>query len=109
EAVYAVGEYLEEAVQDLVPLFWVELLGRSIEPFTSANSTVTCLRSPSRALREIRIFSARCLGVYERGSGRDVALAGATGCPQPGQKGIPAGFVLPQREHVCVTWSGLPQ
>ena len=32
----------------------------SIEPFTSAKRTVTCLRSPSRALREVRIFSARC-------------------------------------------------
>ena len=35
----------------------------SIEPFISANNTVTCLRSPSRALLEVRIFSARCLGV----------------------------------------------
>ena len=31
----------------------------SIEPLRSANSTVTCLRSPSSALREVRIFSAR--------------------------------------------------
>src|SRR5438309_302311 len=35
----------------------------SIEPLTSAKSTVTCLRSPSSAVREARIFSARCLGV----------------------------------------------
>jgi hypothetical protein len=28
-----------------------------------AKSTVRCLRSPSRPLREVRIFSARCLGV----------------------------------------------
>src|SRR5262245_43630816 len=41
---------------------------RSIDPFTSAKSTVTCLRSPSRALRVVRIFSTRWLGVYERGS-----------------------------------------
>jgi hypothetical protein len=34
-----------------------------MDPFRSANSTVTCLRSPSRALREVRIFSARCFGV----------------------------------------------
>src|SRR5262245_18076933 len=40
---------------------------RSIDPFTSANRTVTCLRSPSRAERDVRIFSARCLRVYERG------------------------------------------
>ncbi len=35
----------------------------SVEPFMSANSTVTCLRSPSSAVFEVRIFSARCLGV----------------------------------------------
>jgi hypothetical protein len=35
----------------------------SIEPFRSANRTVTCLRSPSSAAFEVRIFSARCLGV----------------------------------------------
>jgi hypothetical protein len=28
-----------------------------------AGSLVACLRSPSRALREVRIFSARCFGV----------------------------------------------
>jgi hypothetical protein len=37
--------------------------------FTSAKSTVTCLRSPSKAERDVRIFSAKCFGVYERGSG----------------------------------------
>src|SRR5262245_1805006 len=36
-----------------------------LNPTTSAKRTVTCLRSPSRALFEVRIFSARCLGVYE--------------------------------------------
>jgi hypothetical protein len=33
------------------------------EPFRSAKSTVTCLRSPSSAAFEVRIFSARCFGV----------------------------------------------
>src|SRR5713101_8096108 len=47
----------------------------SIEPLTSANSTVTCLRSPSRADFDCRILSARCLGVYVRGAG---AAAGVT-------------------------------
>ena len=37
--------------------------GSSIEPLRSAKSTVTCLRSPSRAPREVRIFSARYGGV----------------------------------------------
>src|SRR5207249_12280400 len=35
----------------------------SIEPLRSAKRTVTCLRSPSRAVLEVRIFSARCFGV----------------------------------------------
>src|SRR3990172_4370956 len=35
----------------------------SIEPRMSANSTVTCLRSPSTAARDVRIRSARCRGV----------------------------------------------
>jgi hypothetical protein len=35
----------------------------SMELVTSAKSTVTCLRSPSSAEREVRIFSARCRGV----------------------------------------------
>ena len=33
----------------------------------SANRTVTCLRSPSRALREAKILSARWSGVYDSG------------------------------------------
>src|SRR6266568_3383387 len=53
------------------------LSASSIEPFTSAKSTVTCLRSPSRAGREVRIFSARCLGVYERGSGAAASIEGS--------------------------------
>jgi hypothetical protein len=32
----------------------------SIDPFRSANSTVTGLRSPSSALREVKMFSAGC-------------------------------------------------
>src|SRR5262249_60591491 len=40
-----------------------------MEPLRSANSTVTCLRSPSRAVLEVRIFSARCFGVYASGGG----------------------------------------
>ena len=36
---------------------------RAVNPDTSVNMTVTCLRSPSIALRDVRIFSARCIGV----------------------------------------------
>ena len=34
-----------------------------LDPLRSAKRTVTCLRSPSSAALEVRIFSARCLGV----------------------------------------------
>jgi|SRR5262249_48551528 len=41
----------------------------SMEPLRSANSTVICLRSPSRAVLDVRIFSARYRGVYASGDG----------------------------------------
>src|SRR5262245_25836012 len=74
---------------------------RSIEPFTSAKRTVTCLRSPSRALRDVRIFSARCLGVYERGS-RSLLLATASSLS--GARHFLQNFArgeqfVPQEEH----------
>src|SRR5262245_50141326 len=73
----------------------------SIEPFTSVKSTVTCLRSPSRAHREVRIFSARCLGVYERGSR---SLVFATARPPRGvlhflQNFASAEQLVPQDGH----------
>jgi hypothetical protein len=61
--VHAVGEDLEESIEDAVPLLGVDRFGELQELFTSANRTVTCLRSPSRALFERRIRSARCFGV----------------------------------------------
>src|SRR5439155_14816508 len=59
----------------------------SIEPITSANSTVTCFRSPSRVARPARIFSARCSGGCERESG---AAIGATASATPGSGAVPA-------------------
>src|SRR5215813_240687 len=53
----------------------------SIEPLRSAKSTVTCLRSPSRAALEVRIFSARCFGVYDSGEASHNAAAGGVGTP----------------------------
>jgi hypothetical protein len=41
-----------------------------MDPLRSAKRTVTCLRSPSSAAFEVRIFSARCLGVYVAGARR---------------------------------------
>src|SRR5215467_14042923 len=74
---------------------------RSIEPFTSAKRTVTCLRSPSRALRDVRIFSARCFGVYEWGA-RSLVVATA---PPPRevrhfrQNFAPGEQLVPQDGH----------
>src|SRR5262245_23549910 len=79
---------------------------RSIEPFTSAKRTVTCFRSPSRALREVRIFSARWRGVYDRGVGVGDLKAGDVGRALPIngaahslQNLAPAGFAAPQAGH----------
>jgi len=36
---------------------------RGVELARSQKSTVTCLRSPSSAAREVRMRSAKCLGV----------------------------------------------
>src|SRR5215470_384084 len=67
------------------------------ESTMSQKSTVTCLRSPSRAAFEVRIFSARCLGVYASGDA-NLGAAGwaARGLPQLPQNFLPAGTVAPQ-------------
>lgn len=76
----------------------------SIEPFKSAKSTVTCFRSPSRAALEVRIFSARWLGVWVSGEVNfdGPAVAGAvmvTGWPHFLQNFAPARFGSPQFAH----------
>ena len=85
----------------------------SIEPLTSANKTVTCLRSPSSADFDCRILSARFFGVEERGSVREEGRAGsaagaapATAAPQPSQKRAPTRSATPQL--VQATASGAP-
>src|SRR5262245_29537850 len=40
----------------------------AVKPDTSANMTETIFRSPSMAVLEVRIFSARCFGVYVTGA-----------------------------------------
>src|SRR5262245_33364278 len=79
---------------------------RSIEPFTSANRTVTCLRSPSSALRVVRIVSARWRGVYDSGvSVGDVMTDDAGEAPRVRgaahslQYLEPVGFEAPQAGH----------
>src|SRR5262245_23749559 len=77
------------------------------ESATSPNRTVTCLRSPSRALREVRIFSARCLGVYD--DGEATLAAGAGGCarlwPHALQKRLPGGFTWLHPGHTASSWA----
>jgi len=75
----------------------------SIEPLRSAKSTVTCLRSPSRAAFEVRVFSARCFGVYEFGAANlavGVVRSGAAHWPQNLFSG---GFAAPQDGQVAVS------
>src|SRR5262249_1146992 len=77
---------------------------RSASPveFTkSQKRTVTCLRSPSRAALEVRIFSARCLGVYDSGEGLRGAATGSpvTGVPHLLQNREPAGRSVVQFEQ----------
>jgi hypothetical protein len=72
---------LEHGIEDLAAFSGSRSASNSIEPLRSAKSTVTCLRSPSRAALEGRIFSARCLGVYESGSRSAVQRRGL---PQSG-------------------------
>src|SRR5438445_3410279 len=73
-----------------------------MEPFMSANSTVTCLRSPSRALFEMTIFSARCLGVYASTKPNLPAVTSAAGaasssrCPHFLQNFAPSRIAPPQ-------------
>ena len=73
----------------------------SIHPLRSANSTVTCRRSPSRVALEVRIFSARCLGVYlsgelgrsDVGTGLKIAPARGCGCRLGERAAFGLGFV----------------
>ena len=63
-------------------------LGRAL---MSANSTVTCLRSPSKALREVRIFSARYGGCR---------LAALGHGPELGRGGDKGGAVSPVQTSI---------
>jgi hypothetical protein len=56
--VYSIQHHLEGPIHELMDLFGIE-----VNPETSAKRTVTCLRSPSRAVFDDRIFPLRCLGV----------------------------------------------
>jgi hypothetical protein len=75
----------------------------SIEPLRSAKRTVTCLRSPSSAALEVRIFSARCFGVYDCGEldfGSARGVDGTSDLPQPPQNLSLPSFRKPHDGHV---------
>jgi hypothetical protein len=66
----------------------------------SANNTVTCFRSPSSAFLEVRIFSARCFGVYDSGERSFVAVAAwASGAPHSLQYLFVGGLDARQEGH----------
>src|SRR5215510_3755485 len=83
----------------------------SIEPFRSAKSTVTCLRSPSSAALDVRIFSARCLGVYDSGEGARTAVTDAawTDVPHLLQNREPGGSSVLQEEQVTLRRAPQPR
>ena len=69
----------------------------SIEPFTSAKRTVTCLRSPSTVAFAWRIFSARS-GAWA-GDGVVVRPPIVSAAPQPPQNFSPTSIGAPQEGH----------
>src|SRR5688572_13395590 len=71
----------------------------AVKPDTSANMTVTRLRSPVSALLVVRILSARCLGVYDSGEAywRGAAAGAALSVvPHPWQNLLAGGLATPQ-------------
>src|SRR6266850_7872972 len=73
----------------------------SIEPLRSAKRTVTCLRSPSIATLEVRIFSAMCLGVYASGLAKRPAGSVVSAAPQDRQNFLPVVMGAPQLGQVA--------
>ena len=57
--VHGIHHALQGRIEELLGCFGVEIADQLVEPLRSANSTVTCLRSPSSVLRDVKIFSAR--------------------------------------------------
>src|SRR5919106_2008515 len=73
----------------------------AVNPETSAKSTVTCLRSPSITLLDVRIFSARCLGVYDSGeANRSPRGPPLSNRPHAWQNLLLGGLLVRQPRHV---------
>ena len=79
-----------------------------MDPLRSAKRTVTCLRSPSRALFDVRIFSARCFGVYESGDWNldGDAADSESRCPQLPQNFRPGGIAALPLDHLNSVMAG---
>src|SRR4030095_1670577 len=60
---------IEEPVHERMHCFCPKAFRQRRGADDVAEGTVTTFRSPSRALRLVRIFSARCFGVYDSGEG----------------------------------------
>src|SRR5207245_855295 len=72
----------------------------------SAKSTVTCLYSPSRTVRDVRIVSTRAVGGEAGGTGSGGGMASSR-CPHPGQNVAGRGTTWPQAWQVSA--AGVPQ
>jgi len=56
---------LQHRIENLACLLGAASGRQSQEPLKVADRPRTCLRLPLRGALEVRIFSARCFGVYE--------------------------------------------
>src|SRR5690349_7038908 len=74
-----------------------------VNPETSAKRTVTCFRSPSRALLDVRIFSAKCFGVYESGAANFVVETVRSGAAHWPQNLFSGGLAAPQDGQVAAS------
>ena len=57
KAVYGGHNPVDGGIEELLSGFGIEVFNELVESLMSANSTVTCLRSPSRVLLAVRISS----------------------------------------------------
>ena len=100
-AMHGFDHELQHRIEEPLRLLGIAVGESSSDPRRSAKSTVTCLRSPSRALLEVRIFSARCLGVYDSGERKRWGpTSGVAHCPQKRWLG---GLAAPQVGHMADT------
>jgi hypothetical protein len=99
---------LEAAVHERVNLFGSMFSANDVEPATSANSTVTCSALAFELLRVVRIRSARCGGVYVRGSARDRTLVIERGAARVAES-LRRRALAPARGHARLRSSRAPQ